>query len=52
MTITIDPAASNHPLSVWDEQARAWVVPQGEFTVWLGRSSAPADLARAGVIRR
>ena len=52
VTITIDPAASNHPLSVWDEQARAWVVPQGEFTVWLGRSSAPADLARAGVIRR
>lgn len=50
--IAIDPAASNHPLSVWDEQAQKWVIPAGDFTVWAGRSSAPGDLARAGVIRR
>jgi beta-glucosidase len=48
--ITIDPAASNHPLSVWSEQERKWVRPQGAVTVWLGSSSAPSDLAKAGTI--
>ncbi|MBA4766129.1 MAG: glycoside hydrolase family 3 C-terminal domain-containing protein [Porphyrobacter sp.] len=48
--ITIDPAASNHPLSVWSEQERKWVRPQGAVTVWLGSSSAPRDLAKAGTI--
>lgn len=48
--ITIDPAASNHPLSVWSERERAWVRPQGAVTVWLGSSSAPRDLAKAGMI--
>ncbi len=50
--IVIDPAASNHPLGVWDEGQAKWVIPQGTFTVWLGRSSSPADLERAGTIRR
>lgn len=48
--ITIDPAASNHPLSVWSERERKWVRPQGAVTVWLGSSSAPRDLAKAGTI--
>ena len=52
VTVAIDPAASNHPLSVWDEAKRAWVVPAGTHTVWLGRSSSPRDLVRAGTIRR
>lgn len=50
--IEIDPAASNHPLSVWNEKAHKWVVPSGRFVIWLGRSSGPGDLARAGVIAR
>ncbi len=50
--IVIDPAASNHPLSVWDDKARQWAVPSGRFTVLLGRSSAPADLVKAGTITR
>jgi beta-glucosidase len=50
--IVIDPAASNHPLSVWDERAKQWVIPQGTFKVWLGRSSSPRDLALAGTIQR
>lgn len=50
--ITIDPAASHHPMSVWDQKAGGWVIPWGDFTVWMGRSSAPADLVRAGTIRR
>ncbi len=50
--IAIDPAATNHPLGVWDEKAHAWVIPAGRFTVWAGRSSAPADLVRVGYIDR
>ncbi len=49
-TISIDPAASNHPLSVWNEQAKRWDMPAGRYTLWAGRSSAPADLVQAGVI--
>jgi beta-glucosidase len=52
VSIAIDPAASNHPLSVWDAQAGKWVEPLGSFTVWLGRSSSPQQLVQAGKIRR
>jgi beta-glucosidase len=52
VSIVIDPSASNHPLSVWDERAGKWTIPQGSFTVWLGRSSSPRDLVQAGVIGR
>ena len=48
VTITVDPAASNHPLSVWSAQENKWVMPTGEFTLWVGRSSSPADLVAAG----
>ena len=50
--IAIDPAASNHPLSVWNEREHKWVVPVGRHVVWLGRSSAPHDLVIAGTIQR
>lgn len=50
--IVIDPAATNHPLSVWDVKASKWVIPSGTFKVWLGRSSSPADLAEAGTIEQ
>lgn len=50
--IAIDPAASNHPLSVWDERDSKWVRPEGTVTVWLGSSSAPRDLAKAGTINQ
>lgn len=39
VTITIDPAATNHPLSVWDPCTSAFVVPRGEFTVHVGTAS-------------
>jgi beta-glucosidase len=52
VTISIDPAASNHPMSVWDQRQGKWVVPQGRFMVWLGRSSSPRDLVQAGEVRR
>ena len=50
--IVIDPAASNHPLSVWDEAKRQWVTPKGNYTIWFGRSSSLNDLVRAGTISR
>ncbi|MBC2667674.1 glycoside hydrolase family 3 C-terminal domain-containing protein [Novosphingobium piscinae] len=50
VAIDLDPAASNHPLGVWDEQRQSWIVPPGAFTLWIGRSSAPRDLLRAGTI--
>ena len=51
-SILIDPAASNHPLSVWSEAEAKWVIPQGTYKVWLGRSSAPRDLMLAGTFTR
>ncbi|MDR0578369.1 MAG: glycoside hydrolase family 3 C-terminal domain-containing protein [Candidatus Accumulibacter sp.] len=52
VTLTIDPAASNHPLGVWDTAARAWVTPTGSYTVLVGNSSSPGDLASAGTFSR
>lgn len=52
VAIRIDPAASNHPLSVWNEGEHKWTIPAGKHTIWLGRSSSPRDLVQAGSIRR
>lgn len=52
VSVTVDPSASNHPLGVWNVGERKWTVPAGRFKVWIGRSSAPRDLALAGTIQR
>ncbi|MFZ0443931.1 MAG: glycoside hydrolase family 3 C-terminal domain-containing protein [Bacillus sp. (in: firmicutes)] len=39
VTITIDPIATNHPMSVWDYYDHDFVVKPGEYTVYLGQSS-------------
>ncbi|WP_223881901.1 beta-glucosidase family protein [Niallia endozanthoxylica] len=39
VTITINPSATNHPMSVWDYCERDFVVKPGEYTVYLGTSS-------------
>lgn len=39
VTITIDPSATNHPMSVWDYCERDFVVQPGEYTFYLGTSS-------------
>ncbi len=44
VTITIDPEATHHPLSVFDKKAKQFVIPSGEFTFYVGHSSALADL--------
>lgn len=39
VTITIDPAASNHPLSYWNKNTNLWTTPKGTYTVHVGNSS-------------
>lgn len=46
--ISIDPNASNHPLSVWSRASGKWVMPSGRYSLHVGRSSSPKDLALAG----
>lgn len=47
-TISIDPNASNHPLSVWNQDIKKWEIPSGTFKVWVGKSSSPKDLQLVG----
>lgn len=37
--IVVDPAATNHPLSVWNRGEHAFVVDPGQYTVYVGTSS-------------
>jgi beta-glucosidase len=37
--IVVDPAATNHPLSVWSRGDHAFVTNPGEYTVYVGTSS-------------
>lgn len=39
VTVTIDPAASNHPLSYWNTATNMWTTPKGTYTVHVGNSS-------------
>lgn len=52
VTVTINPSASNHPLSVWNETYRTWVTPAGTYTVYVGKSSSMKDLVQAGTFIR
>jgi beta-glucosidase len=46
--LTIDPAASNHPLSVWNSGTGNWSTVPGFYPLYLGRSSA--DIALRGTL--
>lgn len=39
VTITIDPAATNHPFGVWDYGAQGFVIKPGNYTVYVGNSA-------------
>jgi beta-glucosidase len=39
VTITIDPAATNHPFSVWDDCTHSFVIKPGEYTVYVGNAA-------------
>ncbi len=46
-TITIDTNDSSHPLSMWNAVG-GWMIPGGDYTVYVGNSSDAGDLAVAG----
>ncbi|TMH28588.1 MAG: glycosyl hydrolase [Betaproteobacteria bacterium] len=46
--LTIDPAATNHPLSYWDTNSNNWSVANGFYPIYVGSSSA--DIALTGTI--
>jgi beta-glucosidase len=39
VTITVDPAATNHPFAVWDHCTRAFVTRPGQYIVYVGSSA-------------
>ena len=39
VTITIDPAATNHPFSVWDHCTQNFVIKAGQYSVYVGNSA-------------
>ena len=48
--ILVDPAATNHPLSVWSVAAHAFVTPAGEYTVHVGTSSQETPFGQTFVV--
>lgn len=52
VVVSIDPNASNHPLSAWSKSYNMWITPAGSYTVYTGTSSAPGALAVAGNFSR
>jgi beta-glucosidase len=49
--IIVDPAASHHPVSVWSDGHRSFVVPEGTFSVHVGTSSATTREAGTFTVR-
>jgi beta-glucosidase len=39
VAITVDPAATNHPIGVWDYCTRSFTTQPGEYTVYVGTSA-------------
>ena len=48
VTIIVNASDSSHPLSYWDTTTHGWVVANGDYTVYVGNSSALTDLTTAG----
>jgi beta-glucosidase len=47
--LTIDPAATNHPLSYWDTGSSNWNVAGGYYPIYVGNSSA--NISLRGTVR-
>ena len=50
VTVTIDPTATNHPLSVWDDGADSFVITPGSYTVHVGNASDHTPLQETIII--
>jgi beta-glucosidase len=51
VAITIDPAASNHPLGTWDAAGQRWVTAARGYPIFVGTSSADIVLRGTAIIR-
>ncbi|MFL6051852.1 MAG: fibronectin type III-like domain-contianing protein [Actinoallomurus sp.] len=49
--ITIDPAASNHLLAVWDTVGKQWKTADGRYQVYVGNSSENLTLHDSITVR-
>lgn len=47
--LTIDPAATNHPLSYWDEAGTRWTIADGNYSIYVGSSAE--DLVASDVVK-
>jgi beta-glucosidase len=45
---TVRFTLNGHDLSYWDDTANGWVVPDGQYQVYVGDSSGPANLPLQG----
>jgi beta-glucosidase len=50
VTITIDPASTNYPLSYWNTRIHNWAIEPGAYTVYVGNSAGCTPFAYAGSI--
>jgi beta-glucosidase len=48
VTIAVNSSDSSHPLSYWDTTTQKWAVANGDYTAYVGNSSAMKDLIVAG----
>ena len=48
VSVTVNASDSSHPLSYWDTTTNAWTVAPGDYTVYVGNSSAASSLTTAG----
>jgi beta-glucosidase len=44
VTLTIDPNATNHPMSTWDTASQSWLVAHGKLSFYLSRSAGNVDI--------
>jgi beta-glucosidase len=49
--LTIDPAATNHPMSIFDPATQTWKTIDGSYMVLVGNSSANITLSSAITVR-
>ncbi len=50
--LTIDPAATNHPLSYWDSNSNNWNIANGFYPIYVGSSSGNIALSGTLMVRR
>ena len=50
VTIAVDSNDSSHPLSYWDVTTSHWLIANGDYTVYVGNSSASTALSVAGTL--